>query len=121
MRLFCEEGISYSVDTGTPDIETISDLIYKYKISWGSNQIDELGRTLRMGIVKELINVKNPNLDYHVRFLKALKKLMSGRAESIWIFTTNYDLLFELSAMRAEIPIFNGFEGIWGDISILNG
>jgi len=123
MRLFGKEGISYSVDTGSPDIELISDLIYKYKLSQGSDQIDELERTIRTGIVKELINVKDPNLEYHVRFLKALKKLMSGRAESVWIFTTNYDLLFELSAMRAEIPVFNGFEGILGryfDIERIN-
>lgn len=123
MQLFDKESISYSVETGTPDIETISDLIYKYKISLNTSPINELERTMRIGIVRELINVDNPNLDYHVRFLRSLKKLMSGRAESIWIFTTNYDLLFELSAMRAEIPIFNGFEGILGryfDIERMN-
>jgi len=37
---------------------------------------------------------------------------MQHRNESIWIFTTNYDLVFELAASIAKIPIYNGFEGI---------
>lgn len=123
IRLLERERISYSADSGTPDIEVISDVINKHKNYYKSKEIDGLERTIRMGIVKELLSVKNPNLEYHVRFLKALKRMMSGRAESIWIFTTNYDLLFEMAAMDAEIAIYNGFEGILGryfDIDRIN-
>ena len=110
-RMFEKENIVYSFEDGTPDIEVISDLIYKYSLSEDLNNNININKSIREHIVKELISINNPNLKNHINFLKSLKALMSNRAESIWIFTTNYDLLFEMAAMEAKIPIHNGFEG----------
>ncbi len=117
------EGISYSFEEGNPDIEEISDLIYKHKLSDSSIDIEKLEKSIREKICNELTSVESPNLKSHVKFLMSLKKLMVNRAESIWIFTTNYDLSFESAAMLAGIPIYNGFEGIldrYFDIERLN-
>ena len=73
---------------------------------------DELEKSIRNKIIEELTPTTNINLKYHIKFLEAVKKLHSNRNECIWIFTTNYDMLFERAAMNAKIPIYNGFEGI---------
>ncbi len=110
-KLLETENIHYSFKNGNPDIEIISDLIYKHKLSGSLDNSINIEKSLRDHIVQELISINNPNLKNHIKFLKALKTLMHSRAESIRIFTTNYDLLFETAAMEAKIPIFNGFEG----------
>ncbi len=106
------ESITLNITEGTPDIEFLSDKINKAKASGGYVGIDPLIESIRKHIVDVINEVKSPNLEYHVNFFKGLKKLMSHRNESVWIFTTNYDLVFELAASIAKIPIYNGFEGI---------
>ena len=73
---------------------------------------NELEKSIRNKIIEELTPAANINLKYHIKFLEAIKKLHSNKNECIWIFTTNYDMLFERAAMNAKIPIYNGFEGI---------
>ncbi|MFA6924828.1 MAG: SIR2 family protein [Bacteroidales bacterium] len=106
------ESITLNIVEGSPDIEILSDKINKAKASGGYVGVDSLIESIRKHIVDIINEVKKPNLEYHIKFFKGLKKLMSHRNESVWIFTTNYDLVFELAASIAKIPIYNGFEGI---------
>jgi hypothetical protein len=62
-------------------------------------------------VVQEILSVKSPNLDNHVQFFRALSNRTFGRPCSIWIFTTNYDLLLEVAAAKAGVLVENGFSG----------
>ncbi len=106
-----QEHVSHSLEEGLPDIEVLSDAIYRY---YRSNSLleNELGEMIRSKIIQELTQTVDINLKHHINFLKAIKNLHSNKTECIWIFTTNYDMLFERAAMHAKIPIYNGFEGI---------
>lgn len=108
--LLDREKTSYDLDKGIPDIEQISDLIYKYKLSYIN--IDNLEKSIKNNIIKELVSKEGLDIRYHIKFLKSLKNFCMNKNEYIWIFTTNYDMLFEMAAMEAKIPIHNGFEGI---------
>ena len=54
---------------------------------------------------------RKPNLEHHCRFFEALKSRCFGRPCSVWILTTNYDLLFETAAARTNVLLENGFCG----------
>lgn len=92
-----------------PDIEIIADLIGKHIALSGASRLQ---KSIQRGVVKQLLRVKKPVLDTHIRFFKALKKLLSSQPTVVWIFTTNYDLLFEIAAAMVGINVNNGFEGI---------
>lgn len=111
-KILFAESITLEVDSGSPDIEILSDILNKAKASGGYIGIETLIDSIRKHIVDVINEVASPNLEYHVYFLKGLKNRMLHRSESIWIFTTNYDIVFELAAAIAKIPIYNGFEGI---------
>ncbi|WP_396175811.1 SIR2 family protein [Flavobacterium sp.] len=111
-KILKTEGVTLNVAKGEPDIELLSDILNRAKASGGYVGIDLLMESIRKHIVDVINEVASPNLEYHLKFLKGLKKLMQHRNESVWIFTTNYDLVFELAASIAKIPIYNGFEGI---------
>lgn len=106
------EGIILDISKGEPDIELLSDKLNQAKASGGFAGVDLLIDSIRKHIVDVIDKVASPNLEWHISFLKGLKKHLQHRNESVWIFTTNYDLLFELAASIVKIPIFNGFEGI---------
>ena len=106
-----KEHILHSLGEGIPDIEVLSDVIYKY-LNNVELPANELENSIRNKIIEELTPAANINLKYHIKFLEAIKKLHSNKNECIWIFTTNYDMLFERAAMYAKIPMYNGFEGI---------
>ena len=111
-KILKAEGVTLNISKGEPDIELLSDILNRAKASGGYIDIDLLMESIRKHIVDVINEVASPKLDYHLIFLKRLKKLMQHRNESVWIFTTNYDLVFELAASIAKIPIYNGFEGI---------
>jgi hypothetical protein len=113
-RFLTKKGIPFLFEDGIPDIESLSDLIIKDRIATQNPVLESLEKSIKKGIIEEIDSVTNPNLEHHIRFLQILKKLIQNRPETIWIFTTNYDLAFELAAMEARIPIYNGFEGISG-------
>jgi len=106
-----KEGISHDIKNGIPDIEIISDAIAKHRLTLSDKDIITIEDQIQHLIVNEIVSVDNPNLEYHVLFLKALKSLFAQRPDRIWIFTTNYDLLFEQAAMKARINLINGFQG----------
>lgn len=110
--LLDKDGVTSDFAQGIPDIEVVSDSIYKHKLAATFPQVANLDLSFREKIVEELMGVVNPNLEAHIKFLRAIKNLLANRSECVWIFTTNYDLLIELAAMHARIPIHNGFEGV---------
>ena len=107
-EILSKEGMTFSEEEGYPDIETITDLVLKYSIS---PDLEEVAEAIRENILKELTSVQIVTLEHHIKFLASLKILTRERPEVIWLFTTNYDLLFEMAAMETEIPIYNGFDG----------
>ena len=110
-KILANESIPANFKEGIPDIEVVSNTLFKYSLAGVDPKIPLIEEKISGLLVSVLIDVK-PKLDTHVRFLKALKKIMQNKKEIIYIFTTNYDLVFELAAMEARIPIYNGFEGV---------
>jgi hypothetical protein len=105
------QGIAYDDTTANPNIEQISDLVIAHSINSGDGRFAALELRFRNLILNSLLAIKNPNIDNHCRFFEALKKRTFGLPCTIWIFTTNYDLLFEIAAARVGVTIENGFSG----------
>lgn len=94
-----------------PNIEQISDLVIAHWINSNDARFNALENRLRELILERILAVANPVLDNHCRFFEALKKQAFGLPCSVWIFTTNYDLLFETAVSRTGVAIENGFCG----------
>lgn len=101
----------YDYSSGTPNIELIADLVMSHAISAGAPRFIALEERLRQLVTNTILAVANPNLDNHIRFLSALKRRAFGRPASVYIFTTNYDVLFELAGARAGVVVETGFVG----------
>lgn len=112
IEIFSNENIEYDFDNGKPDIEVVSDLIFKYSLVDSQIRYKDLKDSIRKKIVEIMRSITSPNFEYHIRFLKSLKRLIGNRPETIFIFTTNYDLLFEKAAKFSRTPVFNGFRGV---------
>lgn len=104
-------GVVYDAATATPNIEELSDIVIGHAINSGSVVSSELESRFRELIVDSILSVNNPIVDNHRRFFKALQTLTFGRACTVWIVTTNYDLLFEAGAALAGVVLENGFSG----------
>lgn len=107
------EHIQYDFGEGIPDIETISDVLQKYALGGDLGGVQALSDTIRGLIVEDINAVRAPTLDTHIRFFQALKRKIGPRAERVWLFTTNYDLVLESAAAEVGVPTYNGFEGIY--------
>lgn len=95
----------------TPNIEVISDLVIAHWTKTGDVKFDALERQIKKLILDRILEVRTPNLEHHLRFFEALKARAFGLPCSVWIFTTNYDLLFEIAAARVGVNVENGFSG----------
>lgn len=104
-------GETYVDAKATPDIEQLSDLVIAHWTNSGDPRFSTLEARLRELILECLLAVTNPNIDNHCRFFEALKKRAFGLPCAVWIFTTNYDLLFETAAARVGVTVENGFCG----------
>ena len=104
-------GETYDDAKATPDIEQLSDLVIAHGTNSGDPRFSNLESRLRELILERILAVANPTLDHHCRFFEALKKRAFGLPCSVWIFTTNYDLLFETAAARVGVVVENGFSG----------
>jgi hypothetical protein len=107
---------SINQTSGEPNIEIISDVLEAAILTADSKHTDysrmiELRNTIRQCIVDVLIDVKTPYLGDHIRFFSSLNRLLSGRPEQIWIFTPNYEILFEIASSIVKLPLFDGFLG----------
>lgn len=104
-------GETYDNARATPNIEQLSDLVIAHWTNSGDPRFSRLESRLRELILECILSVANPNIEYHCRFFEALKKRAFGLPCSVWIFTTNYDLLFETAASRVGVVVENGFSG----------
>lgn len=104
-------GRTYDDATATPNIEEIADLTIAHALNTGDIRYANLERRLRDLIVKILLSVTSPNFDYHTKFFQGLKRRTFGLPSTVWIFTTNYDVLFETAAAMAGVRLENGFSG----------
>lgn len=104
-------GTAYDDAAGKPNIEEIADLVIAHAINSNKSQFIALETKLRELVVQVILSVKSPNLDNHVKFFRALSKRTFGRPSTVWIFTTNYDLLLEVAAAKAGVLVENGFSG----------
>ncbi len=104
-------GVSYDDAKATPNIEEIADMVIAHAINSKDAQCTALENKFRELVVQEILSVKTPNIDNHVQFFRALSKRTFGRPCTIWLFTTNYDLLFEVAAAKAGVLVENGFSG----------
>lgn len=104
-------GHVYDDKTATPNIEVISDLTIAYAINSGDPNFKALEERFRELIVERLLSVSSPVLDHHVRFFEGLRSRTFGLPCTVWIFTTNYDLMFETAASLAGVHLENGFAG----------
>lgn len=102
---------TYDDTTATPNIEEIADLTIAHALNSGDIRYSNLERRLRDLIVHMLLSVTSPNLDHHTRFFQDLKRRTFGLPSTVWIFTTNYDVLFETAAAMAGVRLENGFSG----------
>lgn len=110
-ELLAAEGKAYIDATATPNIEELADSTIAHALNSGDARFKALEESLRNHVVQILLDVTNPNLDNHVRFFEALRKRAFGLPCTVWIFTTNYDILLETAASIANVHIENGFSG----------
>lgn len=101
----------YDDAKGDPNIEFIADLVLAHAINSGDPRFSLLEGRIRELVTEEILGVASPKLDHHVRFLELLKARTYGRAACIYIFTTNYDILFELAGAEAGVIVESGFIG----------
>lgn len=104
-------GRTYDAVAATPNIEEIADLTIAHSINSGSPRFTNLEQRMRELIVQTLLSVTNPNLDHHIRFFQGLKSRTFGLPSTVWIFTTNYDVLLETAAAMAGVRLESGFSG----------
>ncbi len=104
-------GATYDPATTSPNVEVLSDMVIAHHINSGAARFADLEKRFRFLIVECLHGVAAINLDHHCQFMEALARRAFGNACTVWIFTTNYDPLFELAAARCGVTLENGFVG----------
>ena len=104
-------GLHYDPVRGEPNVEAIADHVIARAISTQQPRFHVLEVRLRELVTDIILAVASPVLDRHVAFLNALKNRAYGRPACVYIFTTNYDLLFELAGAQAGVVIETGFIG----------
>jgi SIR2-like domain len=102
---------TYDGVTGSPNIEHLADLVIAHATNTGSPRYTALETRLRELVLDRILAVTNPSMDHHCTFFEALKKRAFGFPRTIWIFTTNYDLLIETAAAKCGVNVDNGFVG----------
>lgn len=102
---------TYDHAKGEPNIELIADIVMSHAINSGDVRFSALEARIRDLVTDVIIGVTSPTIDHHVRFLELLKAKTYGRAACIYIFTTNYDVLFELAGAEAGVVVESGFIG----------
>lgn len=104
-------GQTYNDVAATPNIEEIADLTIAHSLNTGDPRFANLELQLRKLIVQSLISVKSPDFQHHINFFQGLKRRTFGLPSTVWIFTTNYDVLLETAAAIAGVRLENGFSG----------
>lgn len=104
-------GLTYDAQKGDPNVEVIADHVIAHALSAQQARFHALEVRLRELITDVILSVHSPNLEHHVAFLSGLKRRAFGQPACVYIFTTNYDLLFELAGAEAGVVVETGFIG----------
>lgn len=104
-------GRTYDSAAASPNIEEIADLAIAHSLNTGDPRYSNLELRLRELIVQTLLSVTSPDFQHHVSFFQGLKRRTFGLPSTVWIFTTNYDVLLETAAAMAGVRLENGFSG----------
>lgn len=104
-------GNPYNPETGTPNIEEIADLVVQHHLESNQDNSATLKGKLRELVRDAILGVTEPDISNQVSFFEALQRRSFNRPTKIWVFTTNYDLLFEDAATQAGVNLVNGFSG----------
>lgn len=105
------ESLILDINNGFPDIETINDLVIKTKVQTKEDILVQTEKEIYKKIHQVFESIKTHDLNLHRRFLNFVKKRSLGISSDFWVFTTNYDLLFEEAASFEKIHLENGFVG----------
>jgi hypothetical protein len=103
---------SIIADFRNPDIELLSDILYKNIVDTSDSTLKAIELNLKKILFDVIYNITPVDYQYHIKFFSNLKSLINNQQQPIWIFTTNYDLLLEISASEVSFRIKNSFEGI---------
>ena len=106
-----KSDLTYDHETALPNIESLADTVTAYAIQTRDGDAQALIDAIRSSITDCILSVQTPDISHHVSFFEALKKRAYSRAAQVFIFTTNYDLLFEEAAAETGLRITNGFSG----------
>lgn len=104
-------GLTYDDVTAKPNIEEIADLTIAHSLNSGDPRYTNLELRMRELTVQSLFSVTSPDFKHHLRFFQGLKRRTFGLPSTVWIFTTNYDVLLETAAAMAGVRLENGFSG----------
>lgn len=104
-------GRAYDNATATPNIEEIADLTISHSLNTGDPRYINLELRMRQLIVQSLLSVTAPDFQHHIKFFQGLRRRTFGLPSTVWIFTTNYDVLLETAAALAGVRLENGFSG----------
>jgi len=111
LEVLASHSLSYNSVAGTPNIEVLADLVISHALNSGDSRFSLLEARLRDLVSDVILSVDNPHMDHHVRFMTGLKSRAFGQPACVYIFTTNYDCLFELAAAEAGVVVETGFSG----------
>lgn len=80
-------------------------------LGFGREDLCEIERTICVSIAQTVYpdEMKIPEQTPHDDFAAWVRKV--NRADPLEIFTTNYDILFELAFEDSRVPVFDGFVG----------
>lgn len=104
-------GLVYDDTKAMPNIEEIADFTIAHSLNSGDARYTNLEVRIRQLIVQSLLSVASPDFQHHIRFFQGLKRRTFGLPSTVWIFTTNYDVLLETAAAMAGVRLENGFSG----------
>lgn len=104
-------GEVYDATSATPNIEFMADRVISHGLDSNDSRFVDLESQLKYLVTEVILSVVNPKLDNHISFFNLLKARTYGRASCVYIFTTNYDILFELAAAQSGVAIETGFSG----------
>ncbi len=111
-EVLAANDMMYDTESATPNVEEISDLVTEHYTNSKLKKFGQLVDRLKMIVSDVILSIHDPDLSNHVAFFEALKRRSFDRPTTVWIFTTNYDLLVEDAASEVGVKVTNGFSGV---------
>ncbi|NKX38561.1 hypothetical protein HGF13_03190 [Rhodobacteraceae bacterium R_SAG5] len=104
-------GNSYDHAAGNPNIEEIADMVIEHHTNSQVERFRVLKERIRELVRDAILDVASPDISNQVNFFERIKARAFDRATDVWVFTTNYDLLFEDACAEVGLKMVNGFIG----------